>query len=75
MKAYDVSMTLSKYGDVYVVKDSKFSCFVEFHFLDEGSGCKSMIELANIIRSDEKIKEHVLDACIYEEKDKLKKIY
>lgn len=33
--AFDISRVLSKYGDVYVVKDSINTCYVEFQHYDE----------------------------------------
>lgn len=35
LSAFDISRVLSHYGDVFVMKDSRFGSFIEFHHFDE----------------------------------------
>eukprot|EP00347_Sterkiella_histriomuscorum_P012938 403366643 len=62
MSAYDISKLLSVYGDVFVIKDSQYGCFVEFTYLEYEQTDKNfnIEELIAILKADLNISKKVL---------------
>ena len=55
LSAFDVCNVLNKYGDIYVVKDSVFSFFIEFSWVDEdlNKDCRTARDLVRRILEEQ----------------------
>jgi len=49
ISAFEVARELSKFGDIYVVKDSPTACFVEFYEFETAPQNMSPITLQDVI--------------------------